>query len=668
MKVPMSRITIYGSKKDRKAVLEFLQRRQCVDISEPDPENEQLGFSRMNTSDSQAEFTRERAVGEKALEILEQYAPEQKGLLSSLEGRKTLTAEEYYAYVDRIPATMDVAARITAASEEIAERQGKIVRCRSEIDELAPWLKLDISLSDAGTNRSSFIIGMFPEELSAEQILSRYASEGDAPPVHVEVVSARAQQTCVFALCAKKHAAECEKRLRALGFSRMKTSFNGVPAKRAGELRDEIASLEEEIGALQKEIASFGGEAAALRFMIDYYAMRTEKYGVLSKLSQRNNVFVISGYTPTATATSLAATLEHEYNAAAEIEEAGDNAPVLLKNAHLAEPVEGVLKTFAMPTKWEIDPTAIMAVFYYVLFGLMLSDAAYGLIMTLGCLVALKKFRNMEADMQKTLRMFMYCGISTMFWGVMFGSYFGDVIPTVSRTFFHHEVVVPPLWFEPVKEPMRMLMFSFALGIVHLFTGLGIKLYQCLKARDYYAAFGDCIFWFMLVGGGIVYLFRVDMFLSMAGMSTKLPAPIGTAAAIVAGVGALGILLFTAPRNKMGKRLAKGAYSLYGATSWLSDILSYSRLLALGLATGVIATVFNMIGSMFGGGIVGAIVFILVFVVGHTLNLGINALGAYVHTNRLQFVEFFGKFFEGGAREFSPFAAHTKNYKFKEEF
>ena len=118
----------------------------------------------------------------------------------------------------------------------------------------------------------------------------------------------------------------------------------------------------------------------------------------------------------------------------------------------------------------------------------------------------------------------------------------------------------------------------------------------------------------------------------------------------------------------MGKRLAKGAYSLYGVTSWLSDILSYSRLLALGLATGVIATVFNKMGSMFGSGIVGAVIFTIVFVIGHTLNLGINALGAYVHTNRLQFVEFFGKFFEGGAREFTPFAAHTKNYKFKEEY
>ncbi len=667
MKVPMSRITIYGGKKDRKAVLEFLQRQQCVDICEPDAENEDLGFSNMNTSDFQSEFMREKTVGEKALAALDRYAPEEKGLLSSFAGRRALSAEEYYSYVDDIPEMMNIAERLCEAEEEIGEKRGRIVRRRSELDELSPWMKLDVSLSETGTKNSSCIIGMFPEELTEAQLTERYYSADAAPPVYIEIVNTLPRQTCVFALCSRTDAAACEGRLRELGFSRMKTSYDGVPSERAEQIKQEIAALEREISALEREIISYKGARSSLKFMVDYYAMRTEKYGVLSKLSQRNRVFVITGFVPSAEAAPLTAALEHKYNAAVEIEDAGEDAPVLLKNRYLTEPVEGIVKTFAMPSRGEIDPTSIMAFFYYILFGMMLSDAAYGLIMFLGCFIALKKFKNMEPDMKKSLRMFMYCGISTMFWGVMFGSYFGDIVPTVSRTFFNHEVTIPPLWFEPVKDPMKMLMFSFVIGIIHLFTGLGVKLYQCVKAKDWVAAFGDCIFWYMLIGGGILYLFRVDMFLSMAGLSSKLPAVWGTVAAVIAGIGALGILLFTAPKNKMGKRLAKGAYSLYGVTSWLSDILSYSRLLALGLATGVIATVFNKMGSMFGSGIVGAVIFAVVFLIGHTLNLGINALGAYVHTNRLQFVEFFGKFFEGGGKEFHPFAAHTKYYKFKEE-
>jgi len=114
-------------------------------------------------------------------------------------------------------------------------------------------------------------------------------------------------------------------------------------------------------------------------------------------------------------------------------------------------------------------------------------------------------------------------------------------------------------------------------------------------------------------------------------------------------------------------RIALGAYDLYNVTGWLSDVLSYSRLLALGLATGVIASVMNQMGSMLGKGIFGVIVFILVFVIGHVFNMGINILGAYVHTNRLQYVEFFGKFYEGGGRKFTPFKSITNYVDVKED-
>jgi V/A-type H+-transporting ATPase subunit I len=114
-------------------------------------------------------------------------------------------------------------------------------------------------------------------------------------------------------------------------------------------------------------------------------------------------------------------------------------------------------------------------------------------------------------------------------------------------------------------------------------------------------------------------------------------------------------------------RIALGAYDIYGVTSWLSDVLSYSRLLALGLATGVIASVINMMGSMFGSGPLKVILFAVIFVLGHTLNIAINALGAYVHTNRLQYVEFFGKFYDAGGKPFVPFRSSTKYIHVKEE-
>ena len=147
-----------------------------------------------------------------------------------------------------------------------------------------------------------------------------------------------------------------------------------------------------------------------------------------------------------------------------------------------------------------------------------------------------------------------------------------------------------------------------------------------------------------------------------------MPGPVAAVAGVLAGIGAVGIL-FTAGRESRSpvKRFLKGLYGLYGVSSYLSDILSYSRLLALGLATSVISTVFNQLGAMLGGGVVGAIFFTVVFLIGHSMNMAINLLGAYVHTNRLQFVEFFGKFYEGGGRAYHPFAANTKHFQIKEE-
>ena len=160
----------------------------------------------------------------------------------------------------------------------------------------------------------------------------------------------------------------------------------------------------------------------------------------------------------------------------------------------------------------------------------------------------------------------------------------------------------------------------------------------------------------------------MSMFTDMLGLGFTLPPAAGTASAAVAAVGLVGVVLTSGRESRnWGKRILKGLYGAYGITSYLSDILSYSRLLALGLATSVISTVFNKMGSMLGDSIPGIILFILVFVIGHALNLAINAMGAYVHTNRLQFVEFFGKFYEGGGRKFSPFAEHTKYYKVKED-
>ena len=167
----------------------------------------------------------------------------------------------------------------------------------------------------------------------------------------------------------------------------------------------------------------------------------------------------------------------------------------------------------------------------------------------------------------------------------------------------------------------------------------------------------------MLLIGLILLFLPSSLFASIAQMTIVFPEALNLLAKILAAAGAVGIVLMSGRANRNpALRIALGAYDLYNVTGWLSDVLSYSRLLALGLATGVIASVINQMNN-----VIGVIFFIIIFIIGHSMNLAINLLGAYVHTNRLQFVEFFGKFYEGGGRPFHPFRENTKYAEVKEE-
>lgn len=664
----MQRISIYALRKNRKPILEWIQRCGAVEIN--DVLEEDSVFRRIDMTAQKTQFEKNIAASKQALDVLHQYMPEKKSLFASLEGRKEIPAEQYDAFREKSDSVLHVVHRLNELSKDIADSQGTIQKLQTQIEALNPWVNLDVSMRIQGTKCTASFVGTLPTAYTEPVLEENLALLVPKVPLHVDVISTSQEQTCIFLLCNRRDAPAVEEALRTLGFAKPASPSKTPPAERMQTLQGRIEEQQKAMQEAEEEIKSYAPQRDDLKFMVDYLTMRQEKYEVIGRLMQSRRTFVLTGYIPQRDAGKLSQELEQRFGAAVELENPSEDedVPVLLKNNKFTEPVEGVLESFSLPGKGEVDPTSVMAVFYYFLFGMMLSDAAYGLLMVIGCGLVLLKFKNMEDGLRKTLRMFFFCGISTTVWGFLFGSFFGDALAVVSRTFFGNEVALQPLWFEPLKEPMRMLMFALLVGVIHLFTGLAMQLYQLCRQKKYKDALYDVIFWYMLVGGAVVFMLSNQMFVDIAQLSFILPAQVGTVAAIVAGIGAVGII-FTSGRESRNpiKRLLKGLYGLYNVTGYLSDVLSYSRLLALGLATSVIATVINQMGSMGGGGVGGAIMFILVFIVGHTINLGINLLGAYVHTNRLQFVEFFGKFYEGGGRKFAPFGVHTKYYKIREE-
>ena len=226
-----------------------------------------------------------------------------------------------------------------------------------------------------------------------------------------------------------------------------------------------------------------------------------------------------------------------------------------------------------------------------------------------------------------------------IWWGILFGSWFGNVGELLG---------IPPVLLSPLDQPIEMLILCFALGIVHLFAGMAVKGYMNIKEGNVWAAVFDQGFW---------YIFLIGLILMLVGKGEQ-PGQVGKYMAIA---GAIGLILTQGRQEKnIFKKFFKGVLSLYDVTGFLSDVLSYSRLFALGLTTGIIGTVVNEIGLMFGKSVIGWILAAVVLAIGHVFNILINSIGAYVHASRLQYIEFFGKFFEGGGHAFNPLSIKTK--------
>ncbi len=641
---------------ESKKLIEFLQKSGCVELKNVEAE----GLSKLNTESIVKQFEKKYEKTVNAYKILEKHCNLKKSFLESFSDFKEIDYSEYKLLSDKADDILNSCDEIEKLDAEISRLKEEALSLKDKAAYYELWQDLGVIMASKRTATTNIFIGTFPKELSQEDIL-KFINESDSTldDVAVKVIYSRKMLTCAFLVCHNSSASRLEVILRENGFVVPEKMDAKLPVKAKEDCLLQAQQSNLRIDEIKEKLEFYVDNYDEIRFLSDFCVAQIEKYKAVESSAATENVIVMSGYIPERKAGEFGFDIERNFNAHINFSQPdyeNEDVPVLIENNSFAAGVEGITDMYSPPSNKDVDPNPVMSVFYYAFFGLMLSDAGYGLLMVLFALFAKKKLK-VRGNTKKSADMVLYSGISTVIWGALFGGWFGDLIPTICTTFLGFETAPSlAIWLEPMNNSMELLMFCFIFGIIHLLTGLMVRFYILIKEKNYTGAIFDIIpvSLFLLGFGGFGGSFIFTISDTVKNVSIRLLA-----------VGAV-LIVLTAGRsskNIVGK-LGSGLFALYNAASgYLGDILSYSRLLALGLVTGVIANVINLLASMFGN----IIAFIIIFIIGHTINIAINLIGTYVHTNRLQYVEFFSKFYEGQGRAFTPFKINSKFFTIKED-
>jgi len=636
----MKKLSCVVPKERTDKLIRELQRLACVEITAPKDEL----LSLKDDTERERTLLSQRQSIQQAIEFLMVYDENKYSLFSP---PPEASMDDFDSGLDSI--VLNIADNAAKLSHRITSLKAKIAESEALISALEPWYNYDIALPLQKTSSTVFLGGTLPQNADLAAIRTAAA---DAP-AYLELVDRPEKGAITVLFCA--HHSYFEEGLRLLssfGFSKVAVCADeesGFAREKLRKQKDRLSYLKEKLKNAKKEAISLARELPGLKAMYDVLSSRLLQSRARASTCDTKKTTFLWGWVPEDNIEEVVAIL-NKRGAAYSFDDPkeDDEVPIKLKNNRYSRNFEPILSMYALPLYGRFDPTFLMSVFYTVIFGLMFADVGYGVLLLAGCIAGLKLLHPKEG-LRYMLTMFALCSVACIIGGILFGGYFGDLPNAIAEGFGGAEnTASTALWFDMIEDPIAFLVVALAVGAVHLICGMAVKFYILCKDHMVLDAVFDIGSWFVLFLGIGLY------FLS------------STVGLIFALIG-VAMLVLTQGRHEKNiiMKLATGVMSLYDIVSYASDLLSYSRILALSLASAVIASVVNLLGTMGGASFGGILMFILVFLLGHTINFAVNILGTYVHTSRLQYIEFFGKFFESGGKEFSPLATESKYVKLK---
>jgi len=640
--VKMKHLRLMGLRQDREELLRLLQRMGCVEIDEPDVDRSDPDWAALSSSDGAAlaRAMERRGEAERALAALKRYAPEKGGQ------RAALTEEELFD-PDRLAQGEQAVQTVLETERTLAALRAKRDKLQTELEELSPWLGLDVPLDTPSTREVTVQLGTLPASVELSEV------EGHLPPeAGLAHAGSDGEHHYLLLLYHNSVREDTDAALKEFGWVKTPPrGWTGTALEQDRRIRVELNTLEEELAGTQEKLNGLGSVRDDLQRLADRAAVDALREEGASRLLDTPNTFFLEGWVPKDSWDALSEALG-KFVCAFELTEPApedyEKVPVKLKNNWLTKPLNMVTEMYVYPAYDGLDPNPLMAPFFILFFGLMMADMAYGLLMLLGGWYLLKKLKA-TGTMGHMGGLLVLCGVSTFVFGALTGGFLGDFIPQLAKLIDPASNVQLPYLFTPLTDTLAILVGSLVLGVLQIITGMAISVvYKCRNGEWVDALWNEITWWIVLAGAALAIL----------GIGSVAGYP------VVLYVG-LVMLVYGSTRNAkgFGKVTALIGAVYNGVSGYFSDVLSYARLMALMLAGAVIAQVFNTLGSVTGS-VVG---FVIISLVGNALNLALNLLGCYVHDLRLQCLEFFGRFYKEGGRQFRPMAFETKYVDIKEE-
>ncbi|MGE4352951.1 MAG: V-type ATP synthase subunit I [Oscillospiraceae bacterium] len=628
----MKRLRLLAIKSQKDELLRQLLLMGCVEVTEPG--KEELGTTLKHETSNLAKCRDEFRDLTTALGLLDKYA-------SLKDGMFTLRPEfEQKMLIDDSgeEVQLKLAYRIIELDEKIKRLSSEEINQQNIMESLKPWLSMDMPLDYNGTRSTGVVFGGVPAAVDLgelKQALSAAAGESA-----MFEISSDKEQHCISVLFHISCRETVMETLRSFWFSQMAlTGLSGTARENTDSANQKLTAMAEEKKALAEQIAAEKPRRNELKLAIDHMAIRISEEEATDRLMSTPSTIVMEGWIPAVQEKKLVEKLKNfdcAWETRAPTKEETAEVPVLLKDGPLASPFSSITEMYSLPSYDGIDPNVWLLPFFSVFFGIMFADMGYGILVMLGGLF-IKRKMHPRGSMKQMSDVAIMCGLTSFVFGAITGTFFGDAI-TVVAGMYGKDIELPYV-ISALDDPLVVLIGSMVLGVIHLSLGLCLNAYMLIRDGHWVDALCDVGSLFLLFIGVAVGALGVTWWVAIAGVI-----------AIVATQGR------SSP--SIGGKIGGGLWALYSTVSgYFGDVLSYSRIMALMLASSVIASVFNTLGSMAGN----IFIFAIVFIIGHSLNIALSLISAFVHTSRLMYLEFFGKFYRDGGRAFQPLKVKT-NY------